>query len=72
MKNTRFCARWSLRSPLPAFALSLAFLAPAAGAMANAGGDENETLIDLIIDWIEEFFDPEEPVETLPSEEGSW
>jgi len=39
-------------------------------AAADDGSDES--VIDIIIDWIEDFFDPEPSDEEVPSDGDSW
>jgi len=45
---------------------------PAVPAQADDGDGASGSIIDTIIDWIEDFFDPEDPDETLPSDGDGW
>ena len=59
--------------------LARALLAASAIATGSAAmnayaddGDSGDSVIDLIIDWIDDLFDPEPPVEEPPADDSSW
>lgn len=61
----------SVRELVAVGALTLSGYA-AVPAYADDGDGNDDTLIDLLIDWIDDFFDPEDPEEELPSDGDSW
>lgn len=59
----------AVRAALAAGAIS--FGAAASNVHAD-NGDSGDSVIDLIIDWIDDLFDPEPPVEEPPADDGTW
>ncbi len=69
MKQNRIRAGWAARAAL----LTAAVVCGSAASSAYADGSgSDDSVIDLIIDWIEDFFDPEPPVEEPPADDNSW
>jgi len=72
MKYARNRAGAVLRAGFPGLVLGLLMMLPAVPAQADDGDGASGSIIDTIIDWIEDFFDPEDPDETLPSDGDGW
>lgn len=69
MKLDRKRSGVAVRAALAAGAI--AFGAAASNAYAD-NGDSGDSVIDLIIDWIDDLFDPEPPVEEPPADDNTW
>jgi len=52
-------------------AAAIACCGTATSAYASGDGSD-DSVIDLIIDWIEDLIDPEPPVEEPPADDDSW
>lgn len=71
MKRAHKRVSLSVRELVAAAVLTMTGFA-AVPAYADDGDGNDDTLIDLLIDWIDDFFDPEDPEEVLPSDGDGW
>lgn len=72
VKIAQFRASHVLRAGFLATALGLGITLTTSTAHADDESSQGNSLIDILIDWIDEFFDPEVPAEPLPSEGDGW